>query len=139
MVTVNKAGCILIDCKNKKVGLVYRKKQNDYTFPKGHQEQDESILETAIREVEEETQNFPEILLQLPFSSYIDSNNNECTTSWFLARTLGKSHKQVDPELQHEVTWVNPDEVEDKLSYDNLKQLWNLVKEKVQEYLEQLN
>ena len=139
MVTVNKAGCVLIDCKNKKVGLVYRKSHNDYTFPKGHQEEDESFLETAIREVEEETQNLPEILSQLPDSSHIDLDNNNCITTWFLARTLGKSHKQVNKELQHDVIWINPEEVESKLSYDNLKQLWETAKEKVQYYFEQLS
>ena len=28
---VEKAGCILINTKSKKIGLVYRKKQNDYS------------------------------------------------------------------------------------------------------------
>jgi hypothetical protein len=35
---VQKAGCILLDLMNKKVGLIYRQKQNDYSFSKGHLE-----------------------------------------------------------------------------------------------------
>ncbi len=31
---VEKAGTILINLETKKIGLIYRKKQNDYSFPK---------------------------------------------------------------------------------------------------------
>ena len=30
-----KAGVVLINPENHKIGLVYRTKQNDYSFPKG--------------------------------------------------------------------------------------------------------
>lgn len=35
---IKKVGCILINKETKKIGLIYRKKQNDYSFLKGHQE-----------------------------------------------------------------------------------------------------
>jgi len=138
MTAVNKAGTILIDCKTKQVALVYRKKYDDYSFPKGHQEEDETLLECAIRETEEETQRLPEILTQLPTLNYIDSKGDDCTAYWYLARDLGQCHKQFDEDLQHEVVWLDYDKVEDKLSYDNLKQLWNEAKEKIQFYFDQL-
>lgn len=138
MTTVNKAGCILIDCTTKQIGLIYRTKQNDYSFPKGHQEDGESVLECAIRETEEETQRLPEILTQLPIQTYTDSKGDICNVYNYIARDLGKSHKHIEEELKHELIWVNFDEVEDKLSYDNLKQLWNSAKEKVQYYFDQL-
>jgi 8-oxo-dGTP diphosphatase len=50
-----KAGCILLDLNNNKVGLVYRRKHNDFSFPKGHLEKGETLEECAIRETEEET------------------------------------------------------------------------------------
>lgn len=40
---VEKAGCILINKKNNKIGLVYREKQKDYSFPKGHKEDGETL------------------------------------------------------------------------------------------------
>ena len=43
MKEVIKAGCILTDRNNKKIALVYREKNSDYTFPKGHLEKGESI------------------------------------------------------------------------------------------------
>ena len=52
---VEKAGCILINKENNKIGLIYRQKQKDYSFPKGHRESEESLIECAIRETAEET------------------------------------------------------------------------------------
>ena len=43
MKKVKKAGCILLDLKNKKVALVYRENLKDFSFPKGHLEENESI------------------------------------------------------------------------------------------------
>ena len=55
-----KAGCILINLETKKVALVARKGQN--SFPKGHKEDDETIIECAIRETKEETNHDVELL-----------------------------------------------------------------------------
>ena len=52
---VEKAGCILINKKNNRIGLIYRQKQNDYSFPKGHRKSKESLIECALREMAEET------------------------------------------------------------------------------------
>ena len=49
-----KAGCILLD-KNNKVALVC-KDGKKFSFPKGHLEEGETIIECALRETEEETQ-----------------------------------------------------------------------------------
>ena len=55
MTQVNKAGCILINPNTNQVGLIYRSKHDDYSFPKGHQEEGETVMECAIRETIEET------------------------------------------------------------------------------------
>lgn len=60
MSIVKKAGCILINMKNKKIALVLRK--GEYSFPKGHLEEMETIKECAKRETIEETGHEVEIL-----------------------------------------------------------------------------
>ena len=47
MVT-KKAGCFLIKKETKEIALIYRKKHNDYSFPKGHVEKNESLKENFI-------------------------------------------------------------------------------------------
>ena len=49
-----KAGCFLIDKVNQSIALIYREKQKDYSFPKGHVDPGEDIRSTAIRETAEE-------------------------------------------------------------------------------------
>ena len=57
-----KAGCFLINIETKNVALVYRIKQNDYSFPKGHKEDNETLEQCAIRETAEETRRVAEIV-----------------------------------------------------------------------------
>ena len=38
-----KAGCFLIKKETKEIALIYRKKQNDYSFPKGQWEKGETL------------------------------------------------------------------------------------------------
>lgn len=134
-----KAGCILINTSTKQVGLIHRTKQDDYSFPKGHKEEDESVIDCAIRETIEETQRLPEILATLPEQKYTDSKGDESTVYWFLARDLGESHAKIDEELKHELIWVDLDKVKETLSYENLKELWDESKEKVEKYVKDLN
>ena len=63
---VEKAVCILINIKNKKIGLIYRNKHNDYSFPKGHKEDGETLIECAIRETAEETKRDCELYSNEP-------------------------------------------------------------------------
>ena len=61
MVT-EKAGCFLIKKETREIALIYRQKQEDYSFPKGHMEKGETLKETAIRETAEETKRVAEII-----------------------------------------------------------------------------
>ena len=126
---VEKAGCILINTKNQKIGLIYRIKQNDYSFPKGHKEDGETLVECAIRETEEETKRKCILCSDIPIAQehYYDSKNDEVNMYYFLAIDDGESNNNsLDT---HELIWTEYKEVEDKLTYDSLKKTWRKIKD----------
>ena len=125
-----KAGVVLIDTITYKIGLVYRDKQNDYSFPKGHLEPNETLQECAIRETAEETKRDCKLLSdkELGIIRY-ESPKESCKVYMYLAEDTGPSDNN-SPEV-HDLKWVNWAEVEDLLTYQNLKDFWNKVKETV--------
>ena len=129
---IKKGGTILIN-KNK-IGLIFRNNYNDYSFPKGHLEEGESILECAIRETNEETKREVIILKEEPIYDevYHDSKGNLCNCKYFLARDNG--HSDNDSTDTHDLVWVEFDKIYDTLSYESLKKLWNSIKDEVKKY-----
>jgi 8-oxo-dGTP diphosphatase len=130
---MNKGGCVLISKDWKKVGLVYRKKRNDYSFPKGNIEEGESISMCALRETEEETGRKCKLLMEEPLEiiSYTDSEG-EIKNYMFLAVDDGYSKKGFKEEDKEEFVWVDFDKVEELLTYQNLKVFWNRVKSSIE-------
>ena len=93
-------------------------------------------MECAIRETEEETKRKTEILNEFKptVEKYISSNGEDCECYLYLAIDKGvSSNSSTDT---HEVYWAGLDEVEQKLSYESLKNIWFLVKDKVQTLFE---
>ena len=132
---VIKAGCILVDTKNKKIGLIYRSNRNDYSFPKGHKENGESLVECAVRETAEETKRDCILCSNEPIAveHYFDSKNDEVDNYYFIAIDKGKSDN--DSTDTHDLIWTSFDDVEDILTYESLKETWRKVKNKVKELL----
>ena len=130
-----KAGCYLIDINNGKVALVYREKQKDYSFPKGHLDEGETLKECAIRETAEETKRIAEIVEEIEptVEEYSTPKGERCKCYMYVAKDLGKSDN--DSWDTHMVVWVDFDKVEETLSYDGLKQKWQEVKEKAKKLL----
>ncbi len=133
MSKVKKAGCILINTEEKTIALVLRK-QNEYSFPKGHVEEGESLIECAIRETEEETKRACEILENEPIytEGYVTPRGEDVIMYYFLAKDIGLSSNT--SEDTHQTFWLPYDEVYNKLSYPSLKTVWNNTKDKVKEY-----
>lgn len=130
---MNKAGCILINKELKKIGLVYRKKINDYSFPKGHLEENETLSECAVRETTEETGRDCKLISDKEIGVIEYTNyEGQIKTYMFLALDKGKTNKKIAEKDKEELVWVNYNEVESKLSYQNIKDFWNKVKEKVE-------
>ena len=79
-------GCIIIN--NGKVLLVYEKNRNFWGFPKGHMEEGETEIETALREVKEEVGLDVEIDFKKRYTlNYIIRNEIDKTTVLYIAKT----------------------------------------------------
>lgn len=131
---MNKAGCVLINRENKQIGLVYRKKCDDYSFPKGHLEKDETLYECAIRETEEETGRKCKLVSEkeIGIIEYTNFEGN-IKTYMYLAIDEGLTDRIIDEKDKEELVWVNYDDVIDKLSYQNLKDFWKKIELRVRE------
>lgn len=138
---VKKAGCILIDLQNKKIGLVHRTKKGDYTFPKGHLEKGETLQECAIRETKEETGRNCYMILEeeIRVLNYLTPSGEDVENYMYLVADDGIYNGKIAKQDKEILVWKSLDEVEDTLSYEDLKEMWREIKCKVQHILENKN
>ena len=120
-----KAGTILVNLENKKIGLIYRKDKIGYEFPKGHLEKGETLEECAIRETVEETGRKNHIVEELETVKYVTSRGEDVELHFYIAIDDGRTDKTIVEEDKEENIWVNVEEVENKLTFNNLKTVWN--------------
>ena len=134
---VEKAGCILINLKERKIGLVYRNDKNDYSFPKGHLEKGETLKECAIRETEEETGRKNHIIIdkEIHVLKYTTSAGEDVETYMYIAIDDGETEKYIKEEDKENLKWIDLDEVERTLTYDNLKIFWIVVKPQIEKII----
>lgn len=127
-----KGGCILINIENKEIALVCR--EGNYSFPKGHLEEGETIVECAIRETIEETGHNCHLYSQKEIAIiYFNNSKGEKVENYFyIAIDDGKSKKEINYKDKEITVWKKYTEVEETLSHENLKQFWNEIKEKVE-------
>ena len=132
-----KAGCILINLNTNEIGLVYRKKLDDYAFPKGHLEANETIAECALRETEEETGRKSHLYKNEPYYKleYTTPSGEEVENYMFIAIDDGQTEKEIPEELQEKLVWVEIEKVEKSLSYQDLVEMWNELKQYVYEVI----
>ena len=130
-----KAGCIVLDVNNKTIALVYHEKQNDYSFPKGHLEENESLEECAIRETAEETKR-DVILLEKDYiyiEHYETPSGENVEMYYYIAKDIGPNNNTSTDT--HPTLWIPFNEVYNILTYPSLKKTWTNVKDKVESYL----
>ncbi len=117
-------GTIIID--NNKV-LIIKQKQGFYGFVKGHMEENETEIETAIRETKEET-NLDVLIYETKRYSVNYKVNNKINKEviYYLAKPITKNIKKQESEI-NEILWVDIDKVIDILTYNNIKNMWKKV------------
>ena len=129
-----KAGCILVNKQTKKIGLIYRTKHNDYEFPKGHLEENETIMECAIRETAEETKRNVKLILDFePYQiTYTTKKGEHCRCYYYLGEDLGNSDNTSTDT--HDLHWLNIENIESTLTYSNTLKVWEYFKPKLIKY-----
>ena len=120
--------CGTIVINDNKV-LVIQQKQGFWGFPKGHMEQGENEIETAIRETKEET-NLDVIIedkTRFCLTYVIEDKNIHKEVVYFVAKVDGKVDIKPQIEEVNGIVWIEIAKVEDILTFDNLKELWKVV------------
>ena len=130
-----KAGVILMHPLKHKIGLVYREKRNDFSFPKGHLEEGETLQQCAIRETAEETKRDCRLISdkEIYVLKYTTSEGEECENYMYLAEDVGPSDNTSWDT--HDLHWIDWCDIEKKLSYQNLKDMWNQIKDDIKKPL----
>ena len=118
-------GCIII--KDQKVLLVYEKNRNFWGFPKGHMEDGETEIETALREVKEEVGLDVEIDKKRRYTlNYVINNEIDKTTVLYIAKA--KNEKIIMQESEIENTkWCSFEEALNMLTFDDWKEMFKKV------------
>ena len=120
-------GCIVFN--NGKV-LVEESISGFYGFPKGHIENGESEEECAIRETLEETGISVSVDSSNKFYlSYLVHDVIPKEVVYFISFLNGSDNIVIQEEEVRSACWVDIDKVRNKLTFDNLKELWDNVLE----------
>lgn len=123
---VGKSGAIVLHHDNSaRIALIYRAKERDWSFPKGHIESGETPLAACVREVKEEIGLNIDILAQLPDNEYLHKTGNKIITHMYLTRSRGGDFMIEHPE--DKIEWVDIQEVESRLIYDNLRNYYHSI------------
>lgn len=98
-----------------KVALIHRPAYDDWTFPKGKVDGGESLEETALREVEEETGLRCRLVRPLGCTAYADRRGRDKVACYWIMEVVDGRFRAGD-EVD-EMQWATIDEAFDILSY----------------------
>jgi len=122
-----KAGAIILSSKDKQnIALLYRSKQNDWSFPKGHVDLGENPIQTMIREIKEETGLTVSVVQVLPDLNYTSSGGEVVSVKMFIAVSEDDSKLRLEFK-KDDIQWIPYAEITKRLSYDNLKDYYTQV------------
>lgn len=124
-------GCIVMNEKNE-ILLVHHN-VGHWDFPKGHMEVGETEIETAIREVKEETNIDVEVNEKYRYTTeYSPKEDVMKEVVYFLAKNVN-NNKEAQLEEVSEVRWFNFDEAIKTITYNNSKEILLELKKDLEE------
>ncbi|MCD7847769.1 MAG: NUDIX domain-containing protein [Oscillospiraceae bacterium] len=106
---------------NTEILLVKHVNSGHWSFPKGHVEDGETEIQTAIREIREETGI--EVIIDQTFRetvSYSPKKGTHKTVVYYLAKAKNTDFVPQEDEIA-DIKWVEIDRADAVLSYDNDK------------------
>lgn len=104
--------------------LIKQKNGNHYGFPKGHTENEETPIQTAKREVYEETGIEINLFSNLYQTIYYEPKEGvKKQVDYFLSEAINTEPIKQEVEID-EVLWVKKDEVIEMLTYENDKEVF---------------
>ena len=119
-------GCIIL---NEGKVLLVKHNVGHWGFPKGHMEKDETELQTAIREIKEETNLDVEIQEEKRYiDEYYSSEDTFKQVVYFLATCKNMNTQKQEEEIA-QIEWVPIEEAGNKIIYENTKELFKQVLE----------
>lgn len=120
--SINKAGAIIFNSPNfDKIVLLYRSKQNDWSFPKGHIDVAESSFEAMEREIKEETGLTGKTIATLPNLEYKNAKRENVNVFMYLLVVRKKNMLKIE-HSGDEVKWIDKNEIVNMLTHSNLKE-----------------
>ena len=102
--TVRAAGGVV--CRDDDVLVVHRPKYDDWTFPKGKADAQESDEDCALREVHEETGLRCALEDELASTHYVDTKGRPKRVRWWTMRVLADDGFEANDEVD-ELRWVD--------------------------------
>jgi 8-oxo-dGTP diphosphatase len=103
------------------VALVHRPRYDDWTFPKGKRDGEETDEETALREVEEETGLRCRLGADLGTVTYVDAyGRDKAVRYWLMEVGEGQDSDHFVPNREvDELRWTRPRDAARLLTYDH--------------------
>ncbi len=118
---VQKAGAVIVSKSNpNNILLIFRTREQDWSFPKGHIEPGESRESAAIREIKEETSLDVALLRKLSSFEYEYPEGGAVLVHMFLAQSLDDSTLNTEHDTD-ELQWIDKERILEKLTHENLK------------------
>lgn len=118
-------GAVIYKYEEDELKFLLIKQTNDvWGFSKGHVEENEEEIETALREIKEETNLDVEINSEYRNSIeyIIDGKNILKQVVYFLATPKTNDIKKQESEIL-EIKWLNYEECLNTITYDNIKEV----------------